>query len=491
MPKTLNQELTKVRIEATPRDKCIWDGGTAGVKGLGLRVTKGGARTFIFRYRTDGGQQRFLKIGSYPNLTVSEARELAKKRTAKVADGADPSRDRKLFRDAPTMADLAAYYLEDYAVSSDLRASTVKDAKALLAVMVAKMGRQKVSDVTAPDIRRLHGDTRREGQGRTKDRVEAMRKAVADAAATLNLSRRELDRRTAEGEPVKMAAEKVKGAAGRLERAEALLQNALARLDKQTGNYQANRTLAILSKLFSLAIENGWRTDNPCRGIAKFTEDQRQRNLSDDEVGRLLAACDAYEGEHGGSEAAAGAANIIRLLLFTGARLREVVAAEWGQFELERGVWLKPSAHTKTRRQHRFDLDGPALDLLRQMRERAPYGRYLFPGKPATGPHGKPAVVKPRADIKKPWRWITREAGIQDVRVHDLRRTNASFILSDGHALPVVGKALGHTQVATTARYAFLENSVQRKATKEASERMVALKGRSKGQVVNLHDVNR
>jgi integrase len=61
------------------------------------------------------------------------------------------------------------------------------------------------------------------------------------------------------------------------------------------GNYQANRLLAILSKMFSLAIERGWRLDNPCKGIRKFPEDQRWRNLSEDEVGRLLRACDDYE----------------------------------------------------------------------------------------------------------------------------------------------------------------------------------------------------
>jgi integrase len=254
------------------------------------------------------------------------------------------------------------------------------------------------------------------------------------------------------------------------------------------GVYQANRLLAVLSKMFSLAIEEGWRTgDNPCRGVKKFPEDQRWRTLADAEVARLLDACEDYVGQD--PVAGQNAANAVRLLLFTGARLQEALKAEWAEFDLEAGLWNKPSAHTKTKRQHRLELDGPALELLRAMRQANPGGRFLFPGEAVTDEYGR-TVERARADLKRPWKWIARKAGLDGVRLHDLRRTTASFMLSGGASLATVGKALGHTQAATTARYAHLSQSVQREELKRAGERMAALKGSApKAVVVTLRSL--
>ena len=251
------------------------------------------------------------------------------------------------------------------------------------------------------------------------------------------------------------------------------------------GKSQANRLLAVLSKMFALAEEEGWRSEsNPCRGVERAKEDERWRNLNEAEVARLLTACDGYLGQ----DPAKGqnAADAVRLLLFTGARLQEVLRAEWAQFDLEAGRWVKPSSHTKTKRQHFLDLDGPALDLLRDMRQRAPSGRFLFPGEHAQVAPGR-LEERPRADLKRPWAWIAGEAGLDGVRLHDLRRTTASFMLSGGASLATVGKTLGHTQAATTARYAHLSQTVQREELKRAGERMASLKGTApSGKVVPL-----
>lgn len=228
--------------------------------------------------------------------------------------------------------------------------------------------------------------------------------------------------------------------------------------------YQANKLLAILSKMFSLAIEQELRASNPCKGIKKFPEDQRWRHLSEDEVARLLEACDQYPNQN--------AANAVRLLLFTGARLQEVLKAEWRHFDLVAGLWEKPSAHTKTKRQHRLQLAGPALALLQSMRSMDPTGSYLFPGKTTAGS----TAERPRADLKRVWPWLIAKAGLQDVRIHDIRRTTASFMLADDVPLTTIGKALGHTQVSTTARYAQLRESAQREALGRAGERMTALR---------------
>jgi integrase len=411
MPKLSSTRLTKRLVEAAKPGQCLSD---CDVRGFRVVVSPSGARRFVAHYRLPNGNQSTVKLGTFPALTVEEAREAAREQLALVRKGIDPGKRKRELREAPTLSDLAQQYLVDYATARDLRAATIRNARNLLAKVPGPMMRRKVQEVTTAELRKLHGDVRAAG-------VEAGAKGV----------------------------------------------------------YQANRLLATLSKMFSLAIELEWRTDNPCKGVRKFGEDQRWRNLADCEVIRLLTACEAYEAEHDDAMAY-DAADAIRLLLFTGARRQEVLAAEWGQFDLQAGIWEKPSAHTKTRKQHRLELDGPALDLLRAMRARASHGRFLFPGHPKRVGRvfdmaGNPIATKPRADLKKPWAWVVDRAALADVRLHDLRRTTASFMISGGASLATVGKALGHTQASTTARYAHLSQTVQREELKRAGERMVGL----------------
>tara|TARA_R110002124_G_scaffold165121_2_gene332490 strand:- start:20485 stop:21468 length:984 start_codon:yes stop_codon:yes gene_type:complete len=227
---------------------------------------------------------------------------------------------------------------------------------------------------------------------------------------------------------------------------------------KSSGRYQANRLRAVLSRMFTLAIQNEWRSDNPCGGVEKFPEDQRWDYLSEQQVPVLLRACDLYHDQH--------AANAVRLLLFTGARLREVLKAEWAQFDLDVGLWIKPSHHTKTKILHRLHLAPATVTLLRSMRSDGPSSMFLFPGRDGT---------KPRCDLKRPWAQILKIADIGHHRRHDLRRTTASFMISTGSDLMTVGKALGQTQASTTQRYAQLFEDVQRAGVSRAVDRMSSM----------------
>ncbi len=152
--------------------------------------------------------------------------------------------------------------------------------------------------------------------------------------------------------------------------------------------YQANRVIALLSKMFNLAISWQWRTDNPVRGIERYHEDRRDRYLADDELRRLCDALDRSPNQR--------AANAIRLQLLTGARLGEVLKAEWTDIDFDRGVWTKPSHHTKQKRTEYMPLSPQALTLLSAMHEdfdsESPF---LFPGD---------APGKPLQEIKKFWR---------------------------------------------------------------------------------------
>ena len=154
------------------------------------------------------------------------------------------------------------------------------------------------------------------------------------------------------------------------------------------------------------------------------------------------------------------AANAVRLLLLTGARRGEVLSATWHQFDLAVGVWTKPSSHTKQKREHRVPLSASARQLLADMRtdaeRRGETSPYLFPARTGDAPIG---------DIKKSWIALCKAAGINGVRLHDLRHTYASVLASAGQSLPVIGALLGHTQPSTTARYAHLFDDPLRAAT--------------------------
>ncbi len=232
--------------------------------------------------------------------------------------------------------------------------------------------------------------------------------------------------------------------------------------------YRANRVLALLSKMFSLAIEWEWRADNPARGVPRFHEDRRERWLTVEEMQRFSEALDAYDDQN--------ASNALRLLLLTGAREGEVLKADWTQFDLQRGIWTKPSHHTKQQRIEHVPLSGPALELLRAMKPKATGP--LFPG--ANG-------NKARVTIRRPWVQACKAAGLAEaitlkgkrrtitrykptVRIHDLRHSYASHLVSNGVSLQIVGKLLGHTQPQTTARYAHVSDEAQRDATNRFGE---------------------
>ena len=135
--------------------------------------------------------------------------------------------------------------------------------------------------------------------------------------------------------------------------------------------------------------------------------------------------------------------------------MRHGLSATWDQFDLENGVWTKPSAHTKQKKDHRVPLSAPALQLLSDMNA-ASTSDHLFPGK-------SPDV--PMTEIKHFWAAVCRKAKIRDCRLHDLRHTYASILASSGLSLPIVGALLGHTQPGTTARYAHLYDDPLREAT--------------------------
>jgi integrase len=386
-----------------------WD---SNVPGLGLRVTRAGARSFVLNYRARGIQRR-MTIGSLRagataievRQTLDAVRRKASQLKSKVQhDQADPMNDRRADRAALTMKDLAARYEEKH-LPKKRPSSQSSDKMMIERLILPALRNRRVSDVQFEDVDNLH------------------RKV------------------TLAGSPVR-----------------------------------ANRVVALLSKMFSLAIAWHMRSDNPARGIQRNQEERRQRYLSPDELRRLSLAL--AKGRQ--------SANAVRLLLLTGARRGEVLGATWDQFDLDNGVWTKPSAHTKQKKEHRVPLSAPAHLLLSEMREGAEEAAEKKGCAPSQFVFPSSADGKAQSDLKRFWAAACKVAGISGVRIHDLRHTYASALASSGQSLPIIGQLLGHTNPNTTARYAHLLDDPLRAATEKAASVLAGVPKRKGGKVIDL-----
>lgn len=208
---------------------------------------------------------------------------------------------------------------------------------------------------------------------------------------------------------------------------------------------QANRILSVLSKLFNLAEKWNFRptNSNPCRHIEKTSEEKRKRYLSDDEIMRLSSVLDKFGNK---SKLAKNAANATKLLLFTGARLSEILELKWEYIRNDKNLILLPDSKTGQKTIFMNESTKRVLDSIEKIKNNP----YVICGEKENS-H--------LVNLEKPWRVIRKEANLNDVRLHDLRHTFASLCINSGASLPMVGALLGHTQVSTTQRYAHLTES--------------------------------
>lgn len=235
--------------------------------------------------------------------------------------------------------------------------------------------------------------------------------------------------------------------------------------------YQANRMLAVLSVMFNWAERHGYRPDgsNPCRHIGKYPERKRERFLSETELARLADSLKQAEAD--GSENPYTIA-AVRLLLFTGARLNEILSLQWANVDMGRATVRLLDSKTGAKSIY---LSAPALATL------------------AAIPHieGNPHVIAGNragahlVNLQKAWRRIRARADLPDVRLHDLRHSFASIAAGSGMSLPMIGKLLGHSQPATTARYAHLAHDPARAANEAIGQRIAAaMEGGGGGEII-------
>ncbi len=281
--------------------------------------------------------------------------------------------------------------------------------------------------------------------------------------------------------------------------------------------YQANRALALVSKMLNLAERDGFRThnSNPCRHVEKFKEEKRERFLSEVELailGEVLV--DALRDRSENTYVVAA----IRLLLFSGARVSEILGLRWEYVDFERAMLRLPDSKTG---QKSIYLSAPALEVLHNLPRLETNPHVIVGDKSGAAlvniqkpwrrlrkavtvrlwaEHGNEATrqlvanLAEKLDRTPTWRECTRaaeaedltlSAGLVDVRLHDLRHSFASVAATGGMSLPMIGKLLGHTQAATTHRYSHLSADPVRAANEAIGQRIAAMM-QGKDEVENV-----
>jgi integrase len=411
--------LTKRSVDALSSSEKPFIAFDADLQGFGVRVMPTGTKSWVVEYRPYGGGRGVAKkrvtIGKCGSLTADQARKAAGEILAKVRLGSDPAAEQSKMRAAITVSKLIDAFETEH-VQGKLKHKTGKSYVAGLNLLRDAHGSQKAASISRAQLATLH--------------TKAAKTPIA-----------------------------------------------------------ANRALATWGKMFSWAAARGLIPEghNPVKGIERYREQRRERFLTDEELSRLGAALE--EAETIGlpweiDETASKAKHLakpenrrtkldpfvvaaIRLLTLTGARLREVLDAQWSQVDSERGIIFLPDS--KTGRKPIY-LSPQAMDVIN--------------GLPKI--EGNPYIIAgtnegaPRADLKKPWRSICRVAGLEGVRIHDLRHTYASLAAGQSLGLPVIGKLLGHSQAATTHRYAHLDADPIRRAVNIIGERASGIMGKAK-----------
>jgi len=417
------QRITKRVVDALQpngREFAVWDDT---VSGFGVRVRPTGAKSYVVVYRAGAGRGapvRRYTIAAVGKIAPERARARAKIILGAVAHGHDPASQKTTERGTPTVAELADRFMADH-VRAKRKPGTAEFYRDILdRIVKPALGTTKADKLTRLQVGKLHS-------------------SLSDTP------------------------------------------------------FQANRVLAVVGSMYAFAGRAGIVQEgtNPARGIDKFKEGRRERFLTGEELERLGAAI--REAETTGipwtvdeskptakhvpkakrsTKIDPSAAAALRLLLFTGCRLREILHLRWEHVDIERGCLFLPDSKSGRKT---VILNAPALAVLNAL-ERV--GSYVVPGDDPD---------HPRHDLKRPWDAVTKRAGLTGVRLHDLRHTYASFGAGGGLGLPIIGRLLGHAQVATTARYAHLDNDPLRRASEAIAGRIAAaLEGNSSADVVSF-----
>ena len=405
-------KLTKTAVDGLKIGDTLWD---TEVRGFGARRRAKGV-AFVLKV-TIHSRQRYITIGQKgAPWTVDSARKQAVLLHGMIAAGKDPAAERDDEASAISVNALARGFMLRH-VGSKRKPSTASYYQQVLSVhILPRLGDRRAVDVTPTEMAVVHDQIR---DKRPHHRTD------------LNST----------NPPIMVG-----------------------------GTYVANRVLAIVSSMYSWGTRAGLLPQgvNPVAKVERYAEKPRERFLTSDEIERLGTTLRTAESV--GLERCTGTTpskhaprtNIIisgyvtaalRLLMLTGCRLREVLHLEWCYVDLERGVLFLPDSKSGRKT---IVLSTAAITLINSIDR---VGRYVIASEGAGTKN-----EQPRSDLKRPWAQITKHAGLTGLRIHDLRHTYASIGAGANLGLPIIGKLLGHTRMATTERYAHLSTDPLRRS---------------------------
>jgi integrase len=391
----------------------------ASIKGFGVEIRPSGLKVYVLHYRPGAGGRAVAKkrlvLGYHGEITAEEARRLALDARALIRLGEDPAGERTRQRAALTVGDLCDAFDADHVAK--LKPGSAESYRVALAKLKAAYGSLPAESLSRSQVAALH----------------------AKAAAT---------------------------------------------------PYAANKLVTVISVMFGWGETRGLVPEgcrNPTRGITRYREQGRERFLTGDELGRLGDALregetiglpfvveDGPNAKHapksGLTKLDPFSAGAIRLLILTGARLREILHARWDGFDPERAALFLADSKTGKKMLH---LSPRALSVIAGL-PKVQDNPFMFPGEPG----------KPRDGMRKAWAAVCRRAGLDGLRAHDLRHSFASFGAGMGIGLPLLGKLLGHASQATTARYSHIADDPARAAADRIGARIEGAMRGGAGEII-------
>lgn len=238
-----------------------------------------------------------------------------------------------------------------------------------------------------------------------------------------------------------------------------------------SGPVEANHVKRLARAMWNHAIErHGLKVSNPWSGIKDNHESNREEWIEPSQMPALFKAIDSVGNQD--------AADMIRLCLFTGARSGNVKAMTWKTLDLDAAIWTISSAHHKNKKILTIPLAPPVVEILKS--RQGVSKEWVFPSSTSSTGH--------LTDIRQSWKAVVAAFAkeldmdvVPDLHIHDLRHTTASWLVTQGVSLPMVGKLLGHTTTVTTAKYAHLAIDPVREALTHTTAAM--------GQAANIRSV--
>lgn len=358
-------------------------------KYLRLRISYLGMMTFYYVRKIEY-KMKWIKLGNFPEMTVSQARKKATEHSGEVAKGNNPATEKKQQKIVVSFGDLFDLFMELH--SRPHKKSAWFD-EMCFRCYLKPWDKKPISEMTPTVLTKWH-----------------------------------------------------------------------TKLGDTNGKAQANRTLQLVRAVFNFGIRHQYIEGiNPCMSVTLFKEKSRDRFLGAEELKRFFEAL--------ASEPNPNMKDFFTLSLFTGARRGNVLSMQWKDVDLDQGLWIIPEKESKTADPMKVILAPEAVEILKHRKKNnKKASEYVFPN------HRKDSKTPHLVEPKKAWKRLCERAGLENLRIHDLRRTMGSWQAALGAGLPIIGKSLGHKDQSTTAIYARLDLDPVRASVNAAVAEMLKQK---------------